>query len=74
MHADSTLSGMEPVTSDVNAYPDVARLRTAGWTVAAIADAIGASEREVYRWARGVEPIRVYRRLLARLPDDPPRA
>jgi hypothetical protein len=65
---------MEPVPPDANAYPDIARLRTAGWTVAAMADAIGASEREVYRWARGVEPILVYRRLLALLPDDPPRA
>jgi hypothetical protein len=58
-------------TTAAPAHPDVARLRAGGWTVAAIADAIGASEREIYRWSRGVAPIGIYRRLLAALPDAP---
>lgn len=78
MDPRTTFGGMEPVTpdetapADAPANPDIARLRAGGWTIAAIADAIGASEREIYRWARGITPIRVYRRLLAHLPDAPP--
>jgi transcriptional regulator with XRE-family HTH domain len=52
---------------DLEPVSIIRTLRDAGWTVAAIAAAIGTSEREVYRWAQGVRPITPYRRALERL-------
>jgi lambda repressor-like predicted transcriptional regulator len=49
-------------------HPIIARLRERGWTMQALAEALGASPREVYRWAAGdSRPIGVYERALARL-------
>jgi hypothetical protein len=49
-------------------HPRIAELRAAGWTAPQIAFAIGASLREVTRWAAGdTRPLPVYERLLAAL-------
>lgn len=65
-----------PVSTRTPRYtPDVTvqQLRTAGWGIRAIAKAIGATEREVWRWAGGwSRPLAVYARALAALPSTPP--
>lgn len=49
-------------------HPLIAELRSAGWTTIKIATTIGASLREVTRWAAGdTRPLPVYERLLADL-------
>jgi hypothetical protein len=49
-------------------HPTVAQLRACGFTPRAIAEGIGASIREVSRWAAGdTRPIPVYERELGRL-------
>jgi hypothetical protein len=53
-------------------HPELERLSAGGWTREAIALAVGASVREVYRWAGGYRrPIGVYEQMLAALPDNP---
>jgi hypothetical protein len=54
-------------------HPEIARLRSGGWTVAQIADAIGASSRQVFRWSSGeFDPLPIFARALASLPSSPP--
>jgi DNA-binding transcriptional regulator YiaG len=56
------------------ACKDVLRLRKAGWTYEAIARALKASTREVYRWQAGdSRPLGVYADMLAALPTEPER-
>lgn len=51
--------------------PEIARLRAGGWTMEAVAQAIGASVRQVYRWSSGdSRPLPIYRRALAALPTE----
>lgn len=61
---------MESITT-VHPYPknaDVVRLRAGGWTPTQIAEAVGATERQVWRWAAGESrPLKVYARALAAL-------
>lgn len=53
--------------------PDIARLRSNGWTLEQIARALSASMREVYRWAAGdSRPLPIYAQMLAKLPDEKP--
>lgn len=60
---------MDPVLA--SQHPEIARLRTGGWKMEEIADAIGASVRQVYRWSSGeYAPIRVYARALMALPTE----
>jgi transcriptional regulator with XRE-family HTH domain len=49
-------------------HPRIVALRENGWSLAQIANAVGASAREVTRWAAGdTRPIPVYERELGRL-------
>jgi hypothetical protein len=54
-------------------HPRITLLRENGWSLAQIANAVGASAREVTRWAAGdTRPLRVYEGQLSQLPDAPP--
>ena len=47
---------------------NVVLLRDSGWTPTQIAEAVGATERQVWRWAVGESrPLRVYAKALAAL-------
>lgn len=53
-------------------HPRIAELRENGWSLAQIANAVGASAREVTRWAAGdTRPLRVYESQLTQLPPSP---
>lgn len=53
-------------------HPRIAELRSNGWSLAQIANAVGASAREVTRWAAGdTRPLRVYESQLTQLPPSP---
>lgn len=63
---------METNIPTVHPHPknaDVVRLRAGGWTPTQIAEAVGATERQVWRWAAGESrPLPIYARALAQLP------
>lgn len=51
-----------------NSAEIIAQLREAGWTVKRIADALQVTERQVFRWQRGVHtPLPVFQRGLEKL-------
>jgi hypothetical protein len=53
-------------------HPRIVALRENGWSLAQIANAVGASAREVTRWAAGdTRPLRVYEGQLSQLPATP---
>jgi DNA-binding transcriptional regulator YiaG len=68
---------MDKVRRKKPRYPPckaVVRLRRGGWTYEAIARALKASTREVYRWQAGdSRPLGVYADMLAALPTEPDR-
>jgi hypothetical protein len=61
-------------TRSLNApHPEIARLRSGGWSIRAIARALHASPRQVFRWAAGDnDPLPVFASALASLPTAPP--
>jgi DNA-binding transcriptional regulator YiaG len=54
-------------------HPRVIELRSAGWTISQIAQAVGTTMRQVSRWSAGdTRPLRIYENLLTSLSTTPP--
>ena len=61
----------EPTEHRYSPHEDALRLRKGGWHPAQIAEAVGATERQVWRWLAGdSRPLRVYARTLSALPTE----
>jgi hypothetical protein len=54
-------------------HPEIQRLRDDGWTMGQIAQAVHASERQVFRWYAGdFRPLPVFDAALRSLTGPPP--